>query len=397
MFEDIDKSEDRGAGSAVPGTRFLVYPQSPLLSAYSKPETIWISTPPDQIQPGPSDYRAYVADPIFEKEPYEFPLLPPYEGATHPPAMAGADGHFDSIPVDSRQFIAAHAFACVSRVLDIWESYLGHPIQWHFADTHPRLEIIPSLEWDNAQSGYGYIELGTDHDMDGRGAPFAFNFDVIAHEVGHSILFSECGFPEGGGSGADFRPIHEAMGDLISLFSFLHFDSGMDRLLKHCDGNLLVLNELNRIAELAGDRQIRLACNSRRLSEVTSEVHDQSRPLTGAMFDTLVNTYHRALVSRGLADERLASMDIRDADAGLLERVSEFTTRNFRAQPFLFKSALIEARDDTALVLSRSWSRMTADEFDFRTFSDVLLAAADQHAPHLLRDLEENLIWRELI
>jgi hypothetical protein len=397
MIEDVDKSEVQGAGPTAAGTRFLVYAQSPLLSAYSKPETVWISTPPDQIQPGPADYRAYVADPIFGKEPYEFPSLPPYDGETHPPAMAGSDGHFDSIPVDSRQFVGAHAFACVSRVLDIWESYLGHSIQWHFADTHPRLEIVPFLEWDNAQSGYGYIELGIDHDTDGRAVPFAFNFDVIAHEVGHSILFSECGFPEGRGSGVDFRVIHEAMGDLISLFSFLHFDSGMDRLLKNCNGNLLVLNELNRIAELAGDRQIRLACNSRRLSEVTSEVHDRSRPLTGAMFDTLVNTYHRALVSRGLADERLASMDIRDADAGLLERVSDFTTRNFRARPFLFKSALIEARDDTALVLSRSWSRMTANEFDFETFSNVLLEAADQHAPHLLRDLEENLKWRELI
>jgi hypothetical protein len=397
MLEDAHKQDASGEGPTVAGTRFQVYAQSPLLSAYSKPETIWISTPPSQIQPGPADHRAYVTDPLLGKTPYEFPFMPPYEGETHPPAIAGPDGHFDTLPIDSRQFIGAHAFACVSRVLDIWESYLGHQIQWHFADTYPRLEIIPNLDWDNAQSGYGYIELGMDSDADGRVYPYALNFDVIAHEVGHSILFSECGFPQANNTGQDFVSIHEAMGDLISLFSFLHFDSGIDRLLKHCGGNLLVLNELNRIAELTGDRQIRLACNSRKLSEVTSDVHDQSRPLTGALFDTLVNTYHRALVSRGLADERLANMDIRDADANLLARVSDFTIRNFRAQPLLFKSALIEARDDTAMVLSRSWSRMTADEFNFRSYSEILLSTAGQNAPHLLRDIEENLDWRELI
>ncbi len=401
MLNTFEAGSDRQESKTATGTRFLVYPQSPLLSAYSKPEIIWISTPPGQIQPGPADHRIYVADPAFKKEPYEFPFLPPYVGETFPLAMAGADGHFDSIPVDafpnlSRQFVAAHAFACVSRVVDIWESYLGHPIRWHFADTYPRLEIIPFLEWDNAQSGYGYIELGLDRDTEGHVLPYALNFDVIAHEVGHSILFSLCGFPENQVSSADFTPIHESTSDLISLFSFLHFDSGIDRLLRHCRGNLLVLNELNRIAELSSDRQIRLACNSRRLSEVTSDVHDRSRPLTGAIFDTLVNTYHRALVTRGLADERLVDIDIRDADADLLDRVSEFTGQKLRSQPFLFKSALVSARDDVALVLSRSWSRMTADEFDFKTYTEHLLVTAEQHAPHLLRDLEINLDWREL-
>ena len=62
------------------GTRFRVYPQPPYLPGYEQPETIWISTPPGQIAAGPSDPRMYVIDPVAAKEPYAFPILPPYGG-----------------------------------------------------------------------------------------------------------------------------------------------------------------------------------------------------------------------------------------------------------------------------------------------------------------------------
>ena len=198
---------------------------------------------------------------MLDKQPYEYPYLPPFVGDVFPPAEAGFDGHFDHLSLQSRQFLAAHAFASVSRVLDVWESYLGKPIVWYFAETYERLEIIPWVEWENAQSGYGYLELGRERGADGRGHPYALNFDVIAHEMGHAILFSLFGVPTEGLQDGDFGPFHEANADLISLLSFLHFDSGVDRLLRHCQANLLVLNELNRIAELTGDRQIRLASN----------------------------------------------------------------------------------------------------------------------------------------
>ena len=53
-------------------------------------------------------------------------------------------------------------------------------------------------EWDNAQPGYGFLEFGygrrpgggIDHDR-----PYCENFDVLAHELGHSIIFSQVGFP----------------------------------------------------------------------------------------------------------------------------------------------------------------------------------------------------------
>lgn len=388
---------DIGSGLQSVGTRFLIYPQVPHLADYGVAETVWISTPPDRLRAGPADHRIYVRDPVLPKEPYEYPYLPPFSGDTYPPAEASFDGHFDAIPRDSRQFLAAHAYASASRVLDIWESYLGRPITWHFADTYERLEIIPFVDWDNAQSGYGYLELGRDASGGGKPVPYALNFDVIAHEIGHAMVFSVCGFPVGGRMGGDFGAIHESMSDLVSLLSFLHFDSGVDRLLRHCGGNLLVLNELNRIAELAGDRQVRIASNARKLSEVTGDVHDQSRPLTGAIFDTIVDVFHMLLVRDGLADGRLLDVDLRDIDAASLTEISDYTSRGFRERPFLFKSALVQARDQVALMLARTWQNISADEFELPIFAEAALAAADRLDPALGSKLAENFAWREII
>ncbi len=379
------------------GTRFLIYPQAPHVPGYATPEIVWISTPPDGLQAGPADARMYVRDPVLEKEPYEFPYLPPFAGDVFPAAEAGTDGHFDGIVRESRQFIAAHAFACVRRVLDIWEGYLGDQINWHFADTYERLEIVPCLDWKNAQSGYGFLELGMDHQGDGRRYPFALNFDVIAHEVGHAILFSLFGAPEDPVGQGDFGALHESSADLISLLSFLHFDTGLDRLLRGTQGNLLTLNELNRIGELAGERQIRIAGNARKMSEVTSEIHDRSRPFTGAVFDTMLELCYRSLVERGLADERLLDVDLRAFDGTTLDRISQETSRAFQAWPFLFKSALTQARDIVGMSLANTWSRLDPLDIRLGSVAAAIVEEANQLEPAAGRLFEENFRWREVI
>src|SRR5690606_34598789 len=128
----------------------------------------------------------YVVDPLFDKQPYGLTRLPPFEGARRMPVAAGPDGHFDHLEPGSRAFLAAHAFAGVHLVLNIWENYLGHPIRWFFDETFRRLEIIPLVDWENAQAGYGFLELGYSR-VDGVERPYALNLDTIAHEVGHFI------------------------------------------------------------------------------------------------------------------------------------------------------------------------------------------------------------------
>lgn len=394
--EQLSAPETGDLAATSAGTRFLLYPQAPHLSGYERPETVWISTPLGQVHPGPEDRRMCVRDPVLAKEPYEFPNLPPFVGATFPPAEAGSDGHFDQIAMSSRQFLAAHAFGAASRVLNVWESYLGRPVVWYFSDTYERLEIIPYVDWENAQSGYGYLELGREAGADGRGHPYALNFDVIAHEMGHVILFSLFGLPTRGLGDADFGPFHEASADLISLLSFLHFDSGMDRLLRHSQANLLVLNELNRIAELTGDRQIRIASNARKMSEVTDEIHDRSRPFTGAVFDTLVDLYHAGLVRQGLADAKLLGLDIRELGQADMQRISHLTAEAYLARPLLFKSELIKARDAVALALAQAWPALDPDDLTFADAAATVIEKAERVGADVAAGFEENFRWREI-
>lgn len=377
------------------GTRFLIFPQAPHVAGYSVPEPVWLSIDPSALQAGPADDRMYVRDPADGKDPYEFPYLPPYVGLTHPPAEPGPDGHFDRIDQTSRQFVAAHAYACVRRVLDIWESYLGRQIVWHFAETYERLEIIPWLDWDNAQSGYGFLELGVEQTADGQIYPYALNFDTIAHEVGHTILFSLLGMPGDAYYTQDFGAFHEAYSDLVSLITFLHFDSGLDRLLRRTRGNLLTLNELNRIVELTGERQIRLASNGRRMSEVTSEVHDRSRPFTGAIFDTIVETYHSILVEEALADERLLRIDLREFDESTLSSISAFTASAFQPHPVQFKSALARARDEVGFLMAHVLGRLNPNDLDFGAVANAMLGLAEEKDFALAERLDVNFRWRE--
>jgi len=133
----------------------------------------------------------FVVDAI-NKNPYSEFTGPPYAGAARPPVRPATDGHFDQISVDSADFLAATMYATVRRTLDLWEAYFGRKIPWHFEMTYPRLELIPAVNWDNAQSGYGFLEFGFGRSLFGgpdRTKPYCENFDVLSHELGH-ISFS---------------------------------------------------------------------------------------------------------------------------------------------------------------------------------------------------------------
>ena len=382
------------------GTRFLLYPQSPTTPGYDKPELVWISDKQGSILPGPQNARMYVVDPVDPKEPYEYPFLPPFHGAKAPPVEPSPDGHFDHLQPGSRAFLCAHAFGCVARILDVWEGYLGHRINWHFADTYERLEIIPHIDWENAQSGYGMLEFGFRPIAGGVEDLYALNFDVIAHEIGHSILFSEIGMPPVGlPPGPDLHAYHEGVSDLVSLIGMLHFDTAMDRLLRRGSGNLMALNELNRVAELADERQIRIAGNARKMTEVGHEVHDRSRPFTGGFFDALVQTYHDLAVERGLVELPQGSIaDARDIDQDLEQTYARAFEADYDLKHFQLKACLADARDIMALGLAKSWGRLDSNSL---TYAGAAFAVCDalQEAGHgnVADTVVECLAWREII
>ena len=398
---DTSPAGRNAASSDAPllGTRFLVHPQAPFIPGYEKPEVVWISTPPGRVGVGPEDHRMYVVDPLLPKEPYQRPYYPPYSGDFHAPAVPGPDGHFDHLLPNTRQFLAAHAFACVRRVIDISESYLGREIPWFFLPTYERLEIIPHLPWTNAQSGYGFLELGEDDSRD-EPVPYALNFDVIAHETGHLVLFGILGVPERWGPSTEYLAYHEFVADFIALISLMQFDTALDRMLRRTRGSLYVSNELDRVAELFDERQVRMASHSLKLSDVGSEVHDLSRPFTGAMFDALLEIFQLILLERGLAS--LDTRRIRSVRESLtqsdIDRELLISKQEYHVRHFAVKSALEEARDIMGDALVRSWEDLDPDDLSFRNAANALIRRLEQGRGSRFSDqVYDNFAWREIL
>ncbi|MGA8261315.1 MAG: hypothetical protein WB783_13975 [Arenicellales bacterium] len=366
------------------GTRFRLFPQSPEVPGFEEPETVWVSTPPEDLGPGPQDSHMYVVDAI-DKKPYEFPGAPPYLGPTWPPALAGPDGHFDQLEPGTHQFEAAHMYGTLRWTLDIWEAYFGRRLKWYFRDDYPRMELVPWVDWNNAQSGYGFIETGYRLDGLGRKFPMNLNFDVLAHELGHTILYSELGLPPPDGATTSFFAFHEAAADLVAMISVLHFDYVIDRLLVRTSGNLYLRNVLNRIGEVSPTGQIRMASNSLTMADVpdvdtpTEDLsakarHDISLPLTGAVFDLLVEIFQQNLVDHGLIDTRLNDASREGvADPKRLGEIDREFDLAFGADPVGFKCALVQARDTMGVYVA--W---TLDRLDWNLrFGDILRCVID--------------------
>ena len=97
---------------AIGGTRFRLYPS--YAEGFAEPEVVELSLPPGTVRAGPSDHSMRVVNPVRKDEPYDPPhYVPPYRGPVYAPALPGPDGHFDHIPVETEQFLAAHIYGTV--------------------------------------------------------------------------------------------------------------------------------------------------------------------------------------------------------------------------------------------------------------------------------------------
>ena len=391
------------------GTRFKLYPQAPVLAAFAEPETVWVSQRPGTIQPGPADDRIYVVEPVDKPRLYDFPYLPPYRGPIRAPVAPGRDGHFDHLGPGDPGFEAAHMYGTIRRVLDVWEGYFGREIPWHFRDRFERLELTPFVNWDNAQSGYGFIEVGYGETETGARHPYALNFDVLAHELGHSMIFSEVGTPPPATMTAEYRGFQESASDLVALVAVLHFDTVVDRVLRNSNGDLYTLNELNRIGELSETEQIRLACNSLRMSDVADvmtpaeqlsqpELHRLGEPLTGAIFDIFVEVYQELLVDAGLIDAKLAALSYGAPEDGApLASIERRFAAAYRDRHDAFKEVLLRARDYLGALLANTWMRIPRHLLSFGDVSMALLASDLALTGGRYRQIiRDSLAWREI-
>jgi len=337
----------------------------------------------------------HVVDALDKEGPYDPPFwMPPYRGRVGPPALPGTDGHFDHIPVDDRTFLSAHTYAAARRVLDVWEALFGRPITWWHTATYPSLELLPLIHWDNAQSGSGFVELGARQNNVGELHRFCLNFEVIAHEVGHAIAFSEVGVPDPDHLNGEYLAFQESFSDLIALISVGFFESVLTKLLERTHGNLYVLNLLNRIGEMSETQQIRLADNETRLRDLeglrldsggvwTDETgagrnaHDLAQPLTGAIFDILVEIFQDRLAQRGLIP---AGADARGWTREEAQTALEWFERRwgavfFRFEPE-FRAAIVEARNVVGGAIAWVMNRLDPNDLTFARIATLFLEAS---------------------
>jgi hypothetical protein len=366
------------------GTRFRLFPQHPSLSSTREPETVRVSSPPGSIGPGPSDVRMYTILPLGKRPygatlgPYGTPYVsfPPWMGPVLPPALPDRAGHFDHLEPGTPQFEAAHLFGSVRFALDIWEGYFGRPIPWYFAEHYERLELAAIRGFDNAQAGYGYIEMG-EYPLPQGAVSFGLNFDIIAHELGHLILYQEIGQPTEATAGGEYYGFHESAADLVGLLASAHFESVIEPLLANTRGNLYVFNRLNRIGEVSDNDQLRLAGNGVRLAEFRygwKGEHSLSLPLTGAMFDILVDIFHEYLLAADLISPALEDL------ADQLERLPDYQgliqalfDGAYPRNPPGFRRALLDACDTLGVYLAATWQRLSPHRLSYADVAAALI------------------------
>jgi len=381
-------------------TKFKIFPQPSFLKGFDTPEDIIINIAAGGVKAGPEDDRFYTADAV-DKIPYQDRYLPPYHGKKNPEVKPDHNGHFDYLEINSREFQVAHMYAVARRALDIWEDYFGRKIEWIFRLHYDKMELIPLIKWDNAQSGYGFLEFGYGTAEWGGidfAKPYCMNFDVIVHELVHNILFSEVGFPDQETQTYEFGGFHEASADLGSIIIALHSNKVVKHLLDFSNGNLFTFNELARVGELSKNEHIRNAFNYERMSTVGEESHDLSKPLTGAIFDVFVEVFQKELVEANLISKELAELSYHGPveNPDVVEINRQFADA-YKGKEEKFKDALLRARDYFGQLMVMLWNRIEPSFLNYAKVGiEVLSADVQLTGGKHQNTIRECFIWREI-
>lgn len=389
------------------GVRVRLFPQPYFLVGHRPPVTLSLAVPAGRVGPGPACDRIYALRPIGKSAPYGLVLdgagrgrwfLPPWRGPVMPPPAPDAAGHFDWLEPADPRFMQAHAWACARLTLDLWQRWLG-PVPWHFASVLPRLEIVCLDDWDNGQAGFGYLELGWNRNFRGCSHPFALNFDTIAHEVGHLLLFALLGMPPPPWLDGEYRAFHEGMADVIALLAAASLPPVVVDVLEQTRGNLYITNELGRFAELSPSDQLREAANSVTLAQFQNgwaDEHDLALPLVGAFFDILVEIYQIRLVQWGLVPPWILDLadDLERAQA-FAHPVDEVFDEAFKRARPAFIQAFAYAREITGHIIAPMLRALARQRLTFKAVAAAALwAERSVTGGAFAETIAQSLAWR---
>ena len=105
-----------------------------------------------------------------------------------------------------------------------------------------------------------------------------------------------------------------------------------------------------------------------------TDEHDLSLPLTGAMFDILVDIFHELLVARRLISPQVEELaDVVEQRPEYEPLIQALFEETFRANRGGFKGALLAARDQLGLYLAQCLIRLSPDYLNYDDVAAVLL------------------------
>jgi hypothetical protein len=208
-----------------------VLAQDPSVADGGLPLTAPIPVPADRLQRGPRNHRFHVVDvgvgtnragdpvKLHDEDPWT------YTDRWAAPEMAAR------LPGD-REFRAQNVFAVAAHTLALFERHLGRPIPWQSGWPHlyllPEAKLEGNASYSRTHSGVLFGWLPQVGEL--PAVYTSLSYDVIAHEVSHAILdglrprYIEPGLPYQ-------RAFHEALADLVALFSVFDLKGVAEKLL----------------------------------------------------------------------------------------------------------------------------------------------------------------------
>jgi len=200
-------------------------------------------------------------------------------------------------------FDAVHTFAVVRMVLTMYErleSPATVPWQWNTAgntdpiSVYPHAGVTQNAFYTRAGKAlkFFYFDSGTPPQT----IYTCRSLDIVAHETGHAVLDGLKPGWIGSSNTPQTGALHEAFGDLTSIFIALSQFDQVEAIIAQTKANLHATNFLASLAEqfgsaLGSGNGLRNADNDLKLSQVGSEVHSLSRVFTGGVYDVLADIF----------------------------------------------------------------------------------------------------------
>ena len=272
-----------GAGTSIVGSQVYLYKQDPGLH-YVGHRVAWI---PVDIRHGPLTDDVII---VGMKQTYR------------PTDTSG--NYLYSPRTDPDAFDAVNTLCIIQHVLWMYRRVVrkvkGRSVNWLWGN-RPIQAYPYAGEDSNAYYSRGEKALKFYFFSDGVKTIYACrSWDIVAHEAGHAVLDSlQPGWITS--SNPQTGALHEAFGDLTSIFSVLDQLDMCELIVAHTKGNLGSRhNFLAALGEEFGRGVgryfgIRNADEDLTISKSSEEVHELSKVFTGAIYDVLVRIFTATL------------------------------------------------------------------------------------------------------